>query len=458
MILNIKSTNTTNDIVLNNNVSSIYLYETAYANYIDNIISNEEALARNLKSIIPVTESSYSSVSAIAEASISENVKARCAKLVEFVKSLFAKFMESLTKILLNQREYLKKYEDIIKKKRPKDGKISYTGDYDEGIRRCINTQVPVFNYGTYGDALKKSINNNEGDNKDEELIKKIMEGKSGFTYDAGETLDTMLKNYFIAAEKGENTHAFADLNFTEMYNFCYNFDDFEKNNKKDLNYLEQSTSAIVSYITDQSKSQTNTDTSTEPDKNADSKQEPGGDTDGKKQQVDQSNAIINNLSSYGYFIEADGENDKKAGSTGLSINTNAPSQMSSYDNRNSVSDDVKNANATAANGVDTSELQKMADKWNNVCRIIIGAKLNAVTQIAKDYMIIIREHVRSYVGTKDDTKDNRTAQQSRDYSQYKPKQNTQEEKKPQKGEKPKGGVNVKKPYDGYKANHSPRK
>ena len=439
MILNIENTNTANDIVLSNNVSSIYLYETVYANYIDNIISNEEALARNLRSIIPVTESSYSSVSAIAEASLSENVKARCAKLVEFVKSLFAKFMESLTKILLNQRDYLKKYEDIIKKKRPKDGKISYTGDYDEGIRRCINTQVPVFNYGTYGDALKKSINNNEGDNKDEELIKKIMEGKSGFTYDAGETLDTMLKNYFIAAEKGENTRAFVDLNFTEMYNFCYNFDDFEKNNKKDLNYLEQSTNAIVSYITDQSKSQTNTDTSTEA--KAKPETEPKKDADTPEgQQPGSESAIINNLSSYGYFIEADGENDKKAGSTGLSINTNAPSQMSSYDNRNSVSDDVKNANATAANGVDTSELQKMADKWNNVCRIIIGAKLNAVTQIAKDYMTIIREHVRSYVGTKDDTKDNRTAQQSRDYSQYKPKQNTQEEKQPQKGEKPKGG------------------
>lgn len=447
MILNIKTNNDTYSMNLNNSAASLYMYESVYANYIDNIISNEEALARSLKSAIPVTESSYSNIIAITEGSLSDNIKARCSKLVEFIKNLFAKFMESLTKILLNQKDYLKKYEDIIKKKRPKAGlEVTYTGNYEEAIKRCINTQVPVFDYGKYGDALKKAIADGDGDNKDEDLVKAIMQGHS-FTYDNGESLDTMLKNYFINAEAGEKTHAFSEMNFTNMYNFCYNFDDFEKNNKKDLTYLEQSTSAIEKYVTSQLNSQGETkasnNTSNTDNKPQASKQDAeskdnndnkfyGEDKDNNNKFYGERYNIINNLSSYNYFVEANESDNKEtpAGKTGATINTNAPSQMSSYDNRDSVSDDTKQSNANAAKDVQASDFTKMTDKWNNICRIIIGAKLNAVTQIAKDYMTIIREHVRSYIGKKDDSKDSRTAQQGDDYSQYRNKKTDNSDKK----------------------------
>ena len=115
---------------------------------------------------------------------------------------------------------------------------------------------------------------------------------------------------------------------------------------------------------------------------------------------------------------------------------------MSSYDNRDSVSDETKQKNANDAKGMQASEFTKMTDKWNYICRIIIGAKLNAVQQIAKDYMIIIREHVRSYVGTKNDTKDNKSASQGDDYSKYRNKKtdnSNNEKKKPANGETPGG-------------------
>lgn len=432
MILNIEtSTNNKYNIHLNNNVASLYLYESAYANYIDNIISNEEALARSLKSAIPVTESSYSNLTAITEGSLSDNIKARCAKLVEFIKSLFAKFMESLTKILLDQKDYLKKYEDIIKKKRPKAdmGDISYTGDYEKGIKRCIETTVPVFDYRKYEAGLKAAIADGDADNKDQKLVELIMQGREGFKYDAGESLEAQFKNYFICAEAGENKHKFADMNFTNMYNFCYNFKDIENNNKKDLNYLEKSTSAMVSYIESQQKSQgdntnTNTQVSTtqQPTKQDNSNQSQTPDAPSEQQDKSNESNIINHLTSYTYIKEEESDSTP-SGKTGMKfVNTNAPSQMSSYTSRDSLSDNEKHTAAIGSDGVNLSDLQKMADRWNNICRIIIGAKLNAVTQIAKDYMTIIREHVRSYVGKKDDSKDNRTAQQGDDYSQYRPK------------------------------------
>ena len=119
------------------------------------------------------------------------------------------------------------------------------------------------------------------------------------------------------------------------------------------------------------------------------------------------------------YFIEED-NNGKTAKSPNLSIDTNAITKMNSYENnRASVSDDDKNANATAAaNGNNTvQEMQNMCDKWIRVCRSLLTAKCTAVQQIAKDYMTIIRAHVRSYVGnTKDKTTDI-SPQQGTDYS-----------------------------------------
>ena len=77
-----------------------------------------------------------------------------------------------------------------------------------------------------------------------------------------------------------------------------------------------------------------------------------------------------------------------------------------------------------------------MISKWITVCRTIITAKWTASEQIAKDYMALIRAHVRSYVGTKEDKADNQAAKQGTNYQK--------DREKPQK-EEPKEGENAEK-------------
>ena len=52
-----------------------------------------------------------------------------------------------------------------------------------------------------------------------------------------------------------------------------------------------------------------------------------------------------------------------------------------------------------------------------SVCRTIITAKWTAAEQIAKDYMAIIRAHVRSYVGNDKDTTDNISTKKGTKYN-----------------------------------------
>ena len=112
--------------------------------YLDSKISNQNNLFRAINRYTGMTEGA----SMVMLESVGDKVKSKWNKLVEFVKTMVSKFMESITNILLNEKDYLEKYKDIILKKPPKsDMKYSYTGDYKIGIDRLINTELPLFNY-----------------------------------------------------------------------------------------------------------------------------------------------------------------------------------------------------------------------------------------------------------------------------------------------------------------------
>ena len=408
-----------------------FIQESSYEEYLNNKIANEEKLASVLRSYIPVKESAFRESRVLLEAKLSDTIKSKWEKFLSFIKSIFARFMERVNHLLYDEKEYLEKYKKIILNKTPKDGmQFSYNGDYDEAIKRCINTPVPMFNYADHNKELKQ-----EGDAA---IVKKIMAGKSGFTYDDSTKLEDLFKDYFLAIDKGEKSGAFSTLNFTNMYNFCSNVKQIESIKNKDLNYLESSTKSILDSIDNELKSTAsesfifaNGKYLTETGEGGEEKPNDGGET-GKPQQPN--------------------AEQKDQHTTGLNItkNSNAISQMGSHDdNRAGVSDEDKNANAQAAKKDDTDgtlkdKVQGMVDKWVKVCRCLITAKCTAVQQIAKDYMAIIREHVRSYTGTKEgsdkDKTNNRATQQSTDYTSDRERKRQQEEAKKNNEPQPDNG------------------
>lgn len=399
-----------------------YLFEASYQEYIDSKIRNEEILAAHLKSYIPVNEATYRQTRVVLEAKLGDSIKSKWTKFTDFIKNMFAKFMEKITHLLYDQKDYLEKYKDIILKKPPKESlEFSYDGDYKTAINRCINTEVPLFNYATHAKELKA-----EGYG---EIAKKIMQGKSGFSYDESKNLAESFKSYFLALDEGDKSGNFSELNFPEMYKFCYNAKDIENITRKDQNYLDNSTKAIMNFIeTELAKPkqeayvmETQLNFKKQPNVQGQQGGTSGQQSGIQKQQggSDQPKATVTTSTSDQSKNNNNGNDGEEKAKSNLTItkNTNAISQMGSHENdRADVTDEDKQA---AANGVDAEEnvekVQEMLDKWTTVCRSLIAAKLTAVQQIAKDYMIIIREHVQSYVGTadaKDDTiKSSKTAE-----------------------------------------------
>ena len=407
---------------------SNYIYEAYYQDYISNMITNEEELARSLNSIIPMNESAYRNVRAITEAKAGDTVKAKCNKFMDFIKNLIAKFMESLNSILLDYKEYLKKYEDIIKKKTPKAGlTYSCSGDYRIAISRCINTEVPIFDYEKFGKDLQ------DEENGEKNVVTKIMSNKPGFEYDDGGDLSSMFKSYFLATDEGPKDGKLSELNFTDMYNFCYNSSKINDIVKKDERRLENSTNAIINAAKTKVAEKSTT---------ADPQVQSGGESAIWK---GAGRYIVENPTAGGGPGGAGGgspSDNKPATKTNLNVtNSDATSQMSSYSNDAKENDTEENRKAAGksignVNEMDENKLNKMSDEWLRICRIIFAAKITAVENIAKDYMTIIRAHVRSYTGKKDDIIDNKTASKG---TKYKKDSTTQSEKnKQQQGEGPK--------------------
>ena len=103
----------------------------------------------------------------------------------------------------------------------------------------------------------------------------------------------------------------------------------------------------------------------------------------------------------YGYyFVEADGD-DKKDDTS----HTNMEITGATDSNGNSSTDNT--ASDAAKSGHTEAELTAMANKWQEICRKIIGARFNAFLQIAKNYMTILRAHVASYNGKSTNNNDN---------------------------------------------------
>lgn len=371
-----------------------YIHDALYESYIQAKIDSEDRLAYALKESMVISEADYSNIRVLQEGKITNKIKNVWKRFIAFIKGLFAKFMESMSNILLSEKKYLEKYKDIILNKKPKeDMEYSYTGNYNTGINRLNNTEVPIFDYSKYKNELEEE--------DDGALVNRIMQGKD-FNYDDGATLAEQFKSYFLALDEGQKTGKFSELNMKEIYDFCYNFNKIKGIVDKDINRLEASTRAIEAAIKKElnatnndaagdkvDKQETNTTTNTASEKT---------DSNGAKTADKNSSATAE----ASIFTEA----DKKASSTGLEIgktSSDPTSKMSSTKDKDEKAEG--NAVANSADAAKTgnkaeSDISNAANKWIKICRPLIAAKLTASEQIAKDYMAIIRAHVRSYGGS----------------------------------------------------------
>ena len=377
------------------------MYESIYKDYIFNKMVQEQSLQKMISAELIMTESTTlktkeRKLTALYEAKISDKIKSTWNKFIDFINSLFAKFGESITNIVSSYKDYLVKYKDIILSKR---FKIKLTkalpGDYNTGVNRCNDVKIPVFQYN---DQNMKVLLSDD----DEQIVRLIIKDSS-FEYDQARNLNDILKDYFLGIDKGI-IDDLDKLKREDMYNFCLNADKIQTTQKQDMSALKSTTSVIERAITNE-VNKVNTEAyvmEMEEDQNT-------GSNNNNNQRSNNNNNNKNN-------------NVAKPGSVNTSpINSSLDDD---YKNKHDENDYKQDGEQAAKDGNNADNVTKAFDNWRKVCQSVITAKMTAQQAIAKDYMGIIRAHVRSYVGRADNQEDNEQAGKPTNYAKNNKQQN----------------------------------
>lgn len=370
------------------------MYESIYKDYIFNKMVQEQSLQKMISAELIMTESTTlktkeRKLTALYEAKISDKIKSTWNKFIDFINSLFAKFGESITNIVSSYKDYLVKYKDIILSKR---FKIKLTkalpGDYNTGVNRCNDVKIPVFQYN---DQNMKVLLSDD----DEQIVRLIIKDSS-FEYDQARNLNDILKDYFLGIDKGI-IDDLDKLKREDMYNFCLNADKIQTTQKQDMSALKSTTSVIERAITNE----------------------------------------VNKVNTEAYVMEM--EEDQNTGSNNNNNNVAKPGSVNTSPINSSLDDDYKNKHdendykqdgeQAAKDGNNADNVTKAFDNWRKVCQSVITAKMTAQQAIAKDYMGIIRAHVRSYVGRADNQEDNEQAGKPTNYAKNNKQQNNNQNK-----------------------------
>ena len=397
--------NTANTSITRNIHGSVdndsYIYAGAYNSYLESSIDNE----LRLNAVI----NSYINEEVVLEARIQDDVAKRWDAFLKFMDGILDRFWSAMDKIVNSQKSYLEKYQDIILKKKPKEQiTYSYTGDYTEGADRCLNTALPSFNYEKDAPYLRQD--------GFEAIVGDFMSGKN-FKYNKDEDLAVQFKNWFIAAERGETKGKLSNLNMQSLYDFIYKSSDLQNSIKRDRANLSQSRNSLINAVNKELREKgettqqnqngdnttTNTTTSGAKPNNSSTSNTPSTTTNTTTDTTAQNASTIYDTSNYWMSLtEADdngntgGTNDNKdAGKTGLNIQNNTPEQKDANGN---VKDNNGKPTTNKQNSTD-QDIKNIVGKWITVSRSFCTGKLTAVQQISKDYMSLIKEHVKSYGG-----------------------------------------------------------
>ena len=379
------------------------MYESIYKDYIFNKMVQEQSLQKMISAELIMTESTTlktkeRKLTALYEAKISDKIKSTWNKFIDFINSLFAKFGESITNIVSSYKDYLVKYKDIILSKR---FKIKLTkalpGDYNTGVNRCNDVKIPVFQYN---DQNMKVLLSDD----DEQIVRLIIKDSS-FEYDQARNLNDILKDYFLGIDKGI-IDDLDKLKREDMYNFCLNADKIQTTQKQDMSALKSTTSVIERAITNE-VNKVNTEAYV------------------MEMEEDQNTGSNNNNNNNNQGSNNNNNNNNNVAKPG-SVNTSPinSSLDDDYKNKHDENDYKQDGEQAAKDGNNADNVTKAFDNWRKVCQSVITAKMTAQQAIAKDYMGIIRAHVRSYVGRADNQEDNEQAGKPTNYAKNNKQQN----------------------------------
>lgn len=418
-----------------------YVQEFEYSNFLMNKMEEQSAMEHFVHECYILSEETMTiaDLKSLNEATgIGQRIKDMWAKFIKFIKTVWDKFVHIMDQLILKDQTYLKKHETTIKNK-PVQLESVDMQNYPEGIKRIANIGITPLDNALLQDkdALASKAN----------LIDHIK--LPGITGKDEEIFTSKCKDFFLGGEK-MITITGANLNMTDMYNYCY---DYKTKTSKilaaDKKAFEDSMNRITNIVnsldTEAKKAEAQQKAAeqkaeadkqaaqkaaeVEKQKAADGKEAVKNFIDQGKEQESKEESVFNLFGNEKVFSEFHNQYI-----TELKINTSSKSSSQTTQTSSNPSNDNKKLSnnisttiyagddtvkASAQAGIETSEKQKeILDKLNvykSVFGTVFTSKMTAAEKIYKDYMKIIEAHVKSYAGDGGETKE-ATAKDGTDY------------------------------------------
>lgn len=390
-------------------------YAVAYNEFLINEAYNQTVMADCIHKSIALAEGTE-----VLHEGFTDKIKEVWNKFVTFINKIWAKFKETFDKMLDTDRGYLKQYQAVITQRKLKITELSMP-EYKAKI--IASTHAEQLNPNKIDDMLggiaayigTMSIPNEVKGYKGEET---------------SQALKTHIETVFCGGSLDDKDYNISSLNMTDIYDFCY---DFKEKTLPDINKdfdaitkSAQTFKRLCDELDAANKAQKTAEESAakaaEQKTGETGKKVTGGaqavsafiksGTAGAVEVSDKSESVIGNYPTFRRLNEINIGGDAKADGSGVENKAGAAGGTSvSVDSKFSknasglsgdeLNNDSKEGVAKTTSGFTSEQIDQAIRTYENTNTAIISAKQHICEKMYKDYMAIIRWHVRSYVGEK---------------------------------------------------------
>ena len=213
-----------------------YCLELSYDMFIANEMLEQAKLERFVNESLLIMEgtNTVSNMTVIVE-SFGDKFKEIIKKIVNAVVNMWHKFLEGMNTLFKSDKAYLEKYKDIILKKQVNLGTLTMP-NYEKGMNELLNKKIPPFNY----QGLKSNLSND----KEQGSFRKSIYND----YNPSVEFPAFVKNKMQGGEK-DITVKGSQLNMTNLFNFCYNFDKLAKGIENEINTINKVGNQAIAII-----------------------------------------------------------------------------------------------------------------------------------------------------------------------------------------------------------------
>lgn len=340
--------------------------------------------------------------------SVFDKVKEVWDKFLAFIKRIWAKFTETMMSVFDVDKPYLEKYRDIILKKPMLSGTTVSMRNYQ--IDLIIKSALEPFDYNMMKDDLADRS----------KLTHRFIDAFK--VEDSTEDLSGWCKGYFCGGQEDAQEIDGDKINLSTFYDYCYTWKDkMLPALNKDITAINNSTTKAMNLVKNAEKDKPKAE---EPAKATEA---PKANNQTQQQAPNQNSAAANqtaansgvkdqnasgnlfgdvDISRYSHLYEA--EVKTTTTTSGSAVTTKGTTVGGDQTAAAAVKSTAVDANKTTVDGGtdDIEALKKLIDNYSYVASKIAAAKLTVSEWAYKEYMQVIKAHVKQQLGNKEETPD----------------------------------------------------